>query len=71
MKTKNHKNEIKKDMNEFATLMALHVDEIHIQPRHLFRNKNCVHGPSRDDPKQLAKSVLVFLLSTLTGEKNQ
>lgn len=56
-------------MNECATLMALHVDEIRIQPRHLFRNQNCVFGPSQDDPKQLAKSVLVFLLSTLTGKK--
>lgn len=49
--------------------MALHVNEFHIQPRHLFRNKNCVFGPSSDDPKQLAKLVLVFLLSTLTGKK--
>jgi hypothetical protein len=49
--------------------MALHLDEINIQSRHIFRNKTSMFGPSHNDPEKLAKSMQVFLLSTLTGEK--
>ena len=42
MKIKKLNNEIVNETTDFATLMALRIDEIHIQPRHLFRDKNCV-----------------------------
>ena len=48
--------------------MALHIDEINIQSRHLFRNQS-THGPSTNDPEKLANSMLVFLMSKLTGSK--
>ena len=60
-----HRNE---DIDQMK-IVALHLDEINIQPRHLFRSKTCAFGPSHNDPEHLAKNMQVFLLSTLTGEK--
>ena len=68
MKIKKWNNEIANETNDFATLMALPIDEIHIQPRYLFHSKNCVFRPSHDDSRKIAKSVLVLLLPTLTGK---
>lgn len=46
--------------------MALHIDEINIQVRHTFRN-NSLSGPSHNDCKKIANSMLMFLITTLTG----
>ena len=61
-------NECRTNLNEFALLFALHVDEMNIMAAHLFRNQS-LFGPSHDNPNELANSMLVFLLATLTGKK--
>ena len=64
----NYENNVTSIKNNFKLIMALHVDEINIFARHLYRN-NAMHGPSHNDPKSLAKAMLVFLLTTLTEKK--
>ena len=59
---------MEKILNEFALLFALHIDEINIMAAHLFRNQS-LFGPSHNSPNELANSMLVFLLTTLTGKK--
>ena len=36
---------------------ALHLYEINIAAKHLFRSKSCVFGPSHNEPEHLAKSL--------------
>ena len=50
-------------------MMALHLDEIHVQSTNTFSDKVNFFGPSHNDPKELASSIQAFLLSTLTGKK--
>ena len=68
MSKMNYENNVTSIVNNFKLMMALHIDEINIFARHLHRN-NTIHGPSLNDSKNLAKAMLVFLLTTLTGEK--
>ena len=49
MKIKKWNNETTNEVNDFATLMDLQIDEIHTQLRHLLQGKNCVLVPSHDD----------------------
>ena len=53
---------------EVKLVMDLHIYAIIIQARHLSRNK-ILSGPSTNDPENLEKSMLIFSLTTLTGEK--
>ena len=64
----NYENNVTSIKNNFKLIMALHVDEINMFARHLCRN-NAMHGPSHNDPKSLAKAMLVFLLTTLTEKR--
>ena len=68
MSKMNYQNNVTSIEKNFKLMMALHIDEINIFARHLHRN-NAMHGPSHNDPKNLAKAMLVFLLTTLTGKK--
>ena len=63
-----YQNNVTTIENKFKLIMALYIDEIHTFARHLRRN-NSMHGPSLNDHKNLVKSVLVFLLTTLTVKK--
>ena len=68
MSKRNYEKNATSIKNDFKLMMALHIDEISAFPRHLYRN-NAMHGLSHNDPKNLAKAMLVFLLTTLTGKK--
>jgi len=57
------------DDSNFSTLVTLHIDEINIFARHLFRSHKCIFGPAHNERNSLADSMLVFLMSTLTGKK--
>ena len=57
---------MKTEENESELTMELHIDEIIIQPGHLLTKKGNAFGPSENDPRKLAKSMLLFLLSTFT-----
>ena len=48
--------------------MALHIDEMNIQARNLISNQSLIVR-SHDDPENLANSMLVFLMTSLTGKK--
>ena len=52
-----------------SNVVVLHLDKINIQLRHLFLSKSSMFETLRNDPGNLAKSMQVFFLSTLTGEK--
>ena len=64
------------DIDEFTTkeiaqrkMIALHLDETHVQSANIFSNR-VIFLPSHNYPKELASSIQVFLLSTLTGKKS-
>ena len=54
---------------EQRRMMSLHLDEINVKSTNAFSNKCNLFGPSHNKYNELATSVQVFLISTLTGNK--
>ena len=63
-----HNNILKEESNKYKLMMALRVEKINSQFRCLFCNQS-LFGPLRNDPHNLANSMLVSLLTTLSREK--
>ena len=53
---------INKESN-FSTLVTLHINEISIFARHLFRSQKCIFGPAHNEWNSLVDSMLVFYVN--------
>ena len=65
-----HRNNLKEESKTFTLTMALHMEEINTQCRHLFHNQ-VLFRLSHNDLENLANHVLVASSTALTGEKKE